>query len=1085
MCQSEPTIFFGIENFFLMTTQQLLDDVESVPYGERVRRMVHWGREALENAEIGAAFSELRRGNFYERWLALMANYGVRNSDDAVAALGDESRMIRRCAQKQLVEFGTDTQVNAMLENSAPLQRTPLLQALWKVRRVECIDTFLAHLEARADSDLARLMAYGSDATVDRLLPAVIEMLDTDGWRRMAKFHPALVATRLLAQAENAPAGDVRLLWQVKAVLPLLSKRVPEKALALVTAMIRTVPVSQFDLSILMRRFPNETAELALQVSIESLWTFCDIAHRMDDAYLHALLRSGQIHSSLFYSVLKKLPPSRRETAFDAGFAPDAVLPASILSFLPARRREQEALRHLALPQFAATPSQRLPYAAYLPWDELTVLVEPYLKNPDAELRSSALMTLGLAVPFQRERLTDLLAIYRARPQEQDPVRMTMMVGLSQIPVPAFHGEHLESLDVLLRAMLDAKDRSATTTQYAQTLILRLLPVFPEWAAPWLQKLVKAAGQLHYYPFADKFNRQEIALMSPHLLPVFASWLTREREGILLSALEQFGRRLRDWQEGTELLESLLERTGVQHNAVRALHLLHAHARRRFAALVPELLTRDLSWGILSPVNDFLHRKRQDLLTPFLGRQAFKGKFSTGRTRFVLNFESGFQRWTATQQKLFAQTVTEVLADKQQEHWSAMRSIQQLAALPMSDPAVLIRLAGDGSDTFRQSLAFDALADLDTDAGLPTFLDALADERAFFAVYALRKRIAEMPVERAFGILSTASMQKITVAKEILRLIGTLRSEPAFQFLREHAAQENLHRDVRVALLRALWDFRDRAETWDILQRAAESADVPLAQMTGRTPADGLNAQSQARLLQVIHAGLSHASPEVRIDLLHRLTDLPVNDAAHVLLPRLQTLSASTLPQERTLSAQAILAVYGEADLGLLADLFRTHLSNRRLLQTLYDALLSRATQRGSYAAPMVRAVLSVLETDPVTATLRITLIAAALPIQEIIAATERMAQTRELHADALTELTGDLTYSRRLNELEMDTLERAFAASADRYVRRVGLAMLLRLAQTSRGWDTELRSRLQTYRADESALVAAAAQFTFLPDEV
>jgi len=96
------------------------------------------------------------------------------------------------------------------------------------------------------------------------------------------------------------------------------------------------------------------------------------------------------------------------------------------------------------------------------------------------------------------------------------------------------------------------------------------------------------------------------------------------------------------------------------------------------------------------------------------------------------------------------------------------------------------------------------------------------------------------------------------------------------------------------------------------------------------------------------------------------------------------------------------------------------------------------------------------------------------------------MAQTRELHADVLMTLTQSLipSYASRFREEERDKIERTFAASNDRYVRRVGFAILLELAESARGWDTELRSRLQQYRSDSAALVASIAQFTFLPDE-
>ena len=86
----------------------------------------------------------------------------------------------------------------------------------------------------------------------------------------------------------------------------------------------------------------------------------------------------------------------------------------------------------------------------------------------------------------------------------------------------------------------------------------------------------------------------------------------------------------------------------------------------------------------------------------------------------------------------------------------------------------------------------------------------------------------------------------------------------------------------------------------------------------------------------------------------------------------------------------------------------------------------------------MVRAVLPVLASDPVTAEMRVSLAFQALTVQEFVALVQEMAQTRELHADALTRLTQELmpSYLSRFREEERDAMERTFAASEDRYVR-------------------------------------------------
>ena len=121
---------------------------------------------------------------------------------------------------------------------------------------------------------------------------------------------------------------------------------------------------------------------------------------------------------------------------------------------------------------------------------------------------------------------------------------------------------------------------------------------------------------------------------------------------------------------------------------------------------------------------EHLHRTRQDLLTPFLGRRAFSGRFSTGQTRFVLPFTAGFTRWTLRQQQVFAATLIELSRDDQRDTLGVWTAMSQLAALPspvarMSRPPLpLARLSGQNVED-RPLARLRALAGLQSHPGSP------------------------------------------------------------------------------------------------------------------------------------------------------------------------------------------------------------------------------------------------------------------------------------------------------------------------------------------------------------------------------
>ena len=134
---------------------------------------------------------------------------------------------------------------------------------------------------------------------------------------------------------------------------------------------------------------------------------------------------------------------------------------------------------------------------------------------------------------------------------------------------------------------------------------------------------------------------------------------------------------------------------------------------------------------------------------------------------------------------------------------------------------------------------------------------------------------------------------------------------------------------------------------------------------------------------------------------------------------------------------------------------------------------------------PAARATLDALAGDPLTAALQAELAAIALLLDDLAALLRRLAAADLLHAEVVTAAVAALQVSaRRADAAGLAAFEQALAGESDARLRRVALAALVALAQSPRGWDAERLARLQIYRADPAALVAAAAQFTFPPDD-
>lgn len=358
------------------------------------------------------------------------------------------------------------------------------------------------------------------------------------------------------------------------------------------------------------------------------------------------------------------------------------------------------------------------------------------------------------------------------------------------------------------------------------------------------------------------------------------------------------------------------------------------------------------------------------------------------------------------------------------------------------------------------------------------------DDRGRLAIYALRRTLLGMPPATATSILRTIPLTKIKVAKEVVRLLGDLHIEAAYRQLLAIAGEE-LHRDIRVAVLRGLWNYLERDETWPYLEAAAANPDPAIATIVGRIPSERLSPVAEDRLVLLLARLLGHPEPWVRTDVLERCNKLPVTDRDQVLLPRLVEALESVLPGEYGLAASAITATYHGQDAPIIGQVTTRILPRRKVLETLVNSLSQQAADHRRQLLPTVQAVLQALIPDPVTAGLQARLAVAGLEVTDLAPFFTEMAGCGALHEGALSVAIPAIQgIGQRADSAQLVSFEEALASSSDPRLRRLGLAALVGLSLSPLGWDDTRKARLRHYRADPALLVAAAAQFIFLPAE-
>ncbi len=1118
----------------------LLLELESLTHAARWRRMVDLGRASLTEAAARDVLAALATSeDAYARTLLVASLYGSRDGALALRLLEDASRSVRRLTAAAVPLVCDDAQATeALARVDTSRARTQLTKALRARRRLGPVDAYFEKVRAelREETSLVDTLPFASLATVE----ASFAILESGGgplaWERLAKVHPARFAAYAIAALGGDPdakmKSDPRLRWRLAAVAKVFARRDPTAALTLLRALLASEeePGSALVRALLpsvLSRHPREAFD-ALRARHErgaparppgalGILRLDHVAHRLGKerlvhvvehawstlsdgtrakrwylrlsvedraAVLEAWLAKGRggWGGFLLRHVAADGPRAKeRQRAYERwstqAQSSEGTIGVSVIDALPADLRHLEARRHLALPKLSTQPDRRNTYASLLPFEEAKAALASFLGHPEGEDRAKAMRALLGSVLHEPASVGPALATVRARKFEQDPVRLAMIETLAGLPVRRFAAEHLEDVGAIVGDALDAADLSHGTAAAAERLVVRLFRVDAGWGAKWLTTLLEKRGTISGQGgLADALVPADVDRLAPALAELAVRWTTQERSVTLLWLAASFGLRLSQVPALLDALERMTREQPFVAVAAHALVLLRKHAPKRFAALVPELLAADPSYVVIDCVGTYVSVFRQDLLTPFLADTPMSGRFATGRTSWAIHFRLGHGRWTSKQQAIHAATWTAVLKDDKRDVPTLIAAIHSLAELAFAPRDALLPFASDPRQPVRET-AIRALPWLDGGQGVPVLLACLDDGRARWAIYALRKAFSEMKRDRVLAYLRSAPTSKVTVAKEVVRLLGELGGSAAYQEIIALDRKEDLHRDVRIALLRAVWDHLERPETWPILERAVAHPDWVVASKLADVPLGRLSLSAQERVVELLVRVLGRKEPEARLDLLKRCAYLPVTDAKRTLLRALTAHLGAPQPDEAVAAAQALVVRMNASEVEAVIERLRELSHRRQLMVALVPAFAPHAYS-AKHLRKLAESIVTMLARDPLATVPYLTFAGQVFASKELIAVLADLATREFLHSDAMV-----AAYAAVARCVDPSSIERAFSAHANPRLRRLAVEALRHAAAPAKGWSRERREKLEAYRRDRAPLVAAAAAYIFPPD--
>ncbi|KAI9790872.1 MAG: hypothetical protein M1835_000674 [Candelina submexicana] len=1073
-----------------MDIKTLLEECEQLDHNGRMQRMIQLGQTSINNASDKAIIQGLLEGSLYEQILGLQTCHGSRNVQPALQALSSTSQILRTRALPFILMLGTDEEALEALKLCPLHLQAVFLHRLRKQQRVSVIDAFLLQLgSSKTDKDLFQfVLPYASEKLVKKHLVKAPKQISYKVWRKLIQYHPRIACVAIHEWAERTKSYDAAFERVADELLGQngLPESLWDTVYDVARLMVKSHPSKKVSLGTLYKRPSQAFDQLAFDAYEQGPFSLdWKVANKLPTK---VLLRLFNLYPSILTQKnFERLRPEKRSAIYSVipqGWRnDDGVLREDTIGALPSEDRVYEAQKHIKLPIYELKPFLRIPYVAFLPWEEAMPMQNAFIRSNDAEIRGLALKVQIKAAQYQHSHYGDALQLVVPRKFEQDPVRCQMLQGLARLSPTHWKEEHLPGLTGVVRDALDASDLSYASEKALNNLVVPLLSVHPTWAAPQLASILREREQIprELHISGKTPIKETMRLLAEALLPTLKYWQARGKDTELLCLARALEFHIRHFPDLLNILEQILERSPGQSGAEITLRLFTKHDPRRLDLLVPRLLKKDPSYVVFEAVYRQIHCRQQNLITPYLDSNAPEGCFVNGRRARLHWILNGYYRWTLKQQERLGKTLTAMIGDQKSPTIDPKQRIRQLESLCFLDASYLAPFTNDDRPAIGD-FALRAMSRLDAGQGVPTLLEALHTDKARIAIYALRSTFRTMPRSTIFEHLKAAPLGKVTVAKEVIRSIGELRTEEAYQYLLEKD-KSDLHRDARTALLKALWLYPERAETWEILRKAAQDPNPPIPKTLAQLPTDGLSPQEEESAVKILALLLSHPLAEVRIETLNHC--MKTSDPSQHLSGRLLALLESPIEDEARTALKAIYNVYKETSPALIARAFEVLLLNpskRRVLTNRGCSYLSHQLSiHRQHTFPITLSILRVLEKHPLTLRMRLIYTFKTLPWSEFRAEFDNLAPF--LHADALVgcehHIENELANraDARLEELESD-----FGASGDERLRRLGLAALVALSKKPKGWTDETRGKLENYRKDESVLVQEAAVDVFPP---
>ncbi|WP_246246094.1 HEAT repeat domain-containing protein [Paenibacillus lemnae] len=880
-----------------MNKKQLLKELDSLGYLDRMRRMALLGRQHAGDESYSALLlSLLESGSAYEAHLALTGADVVSDARAVLFALKHPKAGVRGRAAGLLPKVVTDREFSIeteIVQMSYDCRRQLLRSVLNRYRQDWAQRLLPLVLRRWGAEEASSLLAACSEETVSSRLSELGYALKN--WRLLTKYYPDHVAAYFKNALQNAAHREKsNIWWTLSSAIEVLSDLRPAVVLecALTFGPAEMLhPVLKQELGILIQASPESVFQLLTREETRGYLRNHGVPagilkkRRYFTAAqwttLTILLADQPEHTA---KVLDAIAPSLREGMFNAAYKADErktrILPLSLLDVLPHTLRDKEAARMLELRSIRDDQEVMLETTARRLIGNAREELEQAVQVSNSDERAAAYAYLIRSTALSRNGMDETLRFLTRIKNDQDPVRWKIMLELSKCPAPMFKNEHVDDLTTLVDIVIEARDTSYGTRSAVEKLafaILREHAVEPEgklfrFALRTFGRLTMRDAQFALFAMDwDSIPDSTLEALFDEIYAFGADANKRDNVNVVLHMAILFGKAVDRLPKLQLLLEDLMKAKVVSPQAV---HYWLAPYKTRDER-VRRLLDRDPTFISFYDVFMHLHLKRQEWLDPFISGKVIKGRHLSGKTIYLLPVHNGFHRWLPRQQEEFASLLERVALDHKRSFHERASAMQSLAVMPDYESNKLKILLEDQEVHVVEAALHAYSLGEQPEKALPVLLDNLDGDRARVAMYSIprcMRRVSPVILTSLLSDLLNREKLKITVRKEAIRLLGAYKNSESMSLLITEFEKPNVHKDVMIAIGHAARQWLDDERSWSIMSAMAASSQRDIARSLLYQHASGLTLEARPRYLQLIIEIAGHSDAVVAREAFQAMT---------------------------------------------------------------------------------------------------------------------------------------------------------------------------------------------------------------------